>query len=292
MSLNKTVTDSFRFVDKYGMILRQVPPDMGRGDSIKHTFEAWYAYRDEGLATGLKNLCYIPMDRLIKEYMLRHPERLDDTISRDHVTFVLIFLKLMKLDDMLDFEIGTMPWKISDHFSQTIDFWLWQRVLIGRKKFEYLYYPVMWVMMGATSIWNNLVNLIAGYNREFHQKDFIPNQNKYLTKWQLTLKGLRMPMFTIYYHAWQVWALPDCVGKTVLKALMWPLIYRHNYVLKMLLNHPIKPRKEDVMNYVSMNSARWATILNETDTWESHAIPYEEYNLIDRDLLRKLWNEQ
>jgi hypothetical protein len=164
----------------------------------------------------------------------------------------------------------------------------------------------MFLQMFFIGLWNNIINLLAEFNKEQKQDDFIPDQygeNNKLTPWQFKCKGARVPMFTIYYHTWQIYALPNSIFKKILQIITWASVYRYNWVLKMLLGYWKKPKEKDINEYKPMTSNRWSTILNETNTWDCHIIDEKRYskeeiekllycNILDKDLLLKLYEEK
>jgi hypothetical protein len=284
--------NTYHFVDDYGMMLVDEPEDYGRGDSIKRTFLAWFCYQKEELYKAILQNVKEDGKRI---RVNRHPERLDDTMSRDHLTFLFAALKLKGDTKYLKSVVRKLPWKISDRFNQTIDFWLWSRVLAGNFWLYPIYSLVMATMMGAIAIWNNTINLIAGYNREQSQEDYVNGSNSTLTRWQFHCKSARVPSFVIYYHIWQIYVLPNGIFKRALQFIASLCVHRYNWVLKLLTKKWNGPTVKDLEDYKPMSSNRWTAIMNETNTWDLHVIkdPQRiESNVLDKDLFYRLMQIQ
>jgi hypothetical protein len=285
MTYNRDCKDCYNYVDEYGMMLCNAPPDNGKGDAIKRTFLAWYCYQDDRFIAAILNCFTFNADGTVKG--IRHPERTDDTLSRDHLIFAYIALLLSGHESLKALVKGS-PWQISAKYKQTIDMWLWSRVIIGEWWYRLPYYTVMVPMLLFNAGWNNFVRLMGGATPEAKQSEVDKYTNVKLSDRAHKWKGRRVPMYAIFILVWQLEVLPKGPFKWLLKRIASLMIYRYNYVLKLMLGVGKGVSQADVINYIPMKSTRWSTILNDTNTWDC-SFTGDDYNQLDKDLFKRMF---
>jgi len=302
------------FVDDYNMMLAQNPSwrpegDNGRGDSIGRSFRGFFTYGDERFLEGIAN-CWVKVERkywisrfLFGKYYYqgyRHPafaQGIDPQpvgLSRDHlVNTVLAFKYAGYSEEFMKEFVTHLRFKISDFALMTINLWLWLRVLAGIKGWGILYYPIEWMVMIVSSLWNRFMYWRSGFGPEQSQDEFVLIPNSMKPKSMRRMVKLFYPTYALQWQAWQIKLLPNKWWKKALQKPLWKITPRYNYVIKILLDHPDRPTKEQVEEYKSMTGGRWSGILNpwmnDRDIRIIEDQKLLEFNVLDEDYLKKLY---
>lgn len=290
------------------MMLRESPPwnpdDYGEGDSIGRSFMAYVTYGDPRFMEGIEN-CWQRVDRKgIKKFLFgkyyyqgyRYPVRLENEngLSRDHLTYTIIAFKYAGYSDefIKDF-VKHLRYKISEFAWFRPDLWLWTRAIANIKPYTTLFYPIQWLALAGSLVWNRALYKYTGFGPEVSQDDFILVANSFKPSRIKKLAKLFYPTFALHITSWQIKLMPDSKWKKRLQKLALKLCPEHNYVIQLLNNHPELPTQEQVDNYKSMTGGRWTSILN---TWlNSRDLKKIKdpskiaYNALDEDYLRKLY---
>ena len=312
MAFNWESTETNWFVDQEHHMMMEMNPDWdkngdhGAGDAIGRSFNAYYNYGDERFLEGIEN-CWEKIERKgkIRRFLFgkyyyqghRFPTKDPNMrgLSRDHLTYTILAFKYAGYsDEFLQDFVKHLRWKISDFARFTPDLWLWTRVIANLKGYSWIYYPIQRITLKITAWWNKKLTKYAGFGPESHQDDFLSVPNDFKPKRIRKLADKLYPIYALHIQAWQIKLLPESKRKRKLQEAALPICPEHNYVIQLLLNHPSKPSKEDVYGYKSMRGGRWTGVLN---TWINNRDMFIEkrperleYNVMDVDYLRKLYN--
>jgi hypothetical protein len=288
--------------DEYGMALTQAR-DKGKGDCIGRTFLARFTYDNPYIGNGI-GWCYSPKEK--DPYPLyRHPSYkiLPNTLSRDHLFYYFLFQHEFLSQDLTTTvkQIKRLKWRFSEfkHGKFTIDLWLYIRILHyihSAEWYEFLYYLIQVPFMTAYLGWSQLMKAIF-YHKRWNQDNYdtllqlgkIPKQNK-VQKW--VGRNLMLPVYALHIFAWQLWSLPDHWSKRWLQKQVLKFNEKSNYVIRLLCDDDTVTKKE-VLNYKASGSYRWGTtydIRNDRDIRIIRDPKQLKYNVLDEDLLYKLWN--
>ena len=302
------------FVDEYHMMMAQNPSwkpdgDNGAGDSIGRSFMAYVWTGDPAFLEAIES-CWVKKRRkfwlsrkLFGEWYYqgyRHPKFVEDPslqgvgLSRDHELYTLLAFKYAGYSDefIKDF-VKHLRFRISERFLMTINLWLWMRVIAGMKGWGILYYPIEWLTEQGSSLWNRFMAWYSGFGPEVPQDDFIIIPNNMKPKRMVKIARKYYPIYALHQQAWQVKLLKNKWWKRALQKPLWKITPEHNYVIKLLLEHPDRPTKEQVDGYQSMTGGRWTGILNPWMNDRDMKIIKDpkrlEYNVQDVEYLRKLY---
>jgi len=126
---NPTTKDTFFYYDDEGLILENFYwGDGGKGDSVgRNAFE--YICRPN------QPFIKIGIDKCIKKsdnglyYFYRYPNFGAESMSRDHVGAILLSYFINKEPELEDI-LKNLPFRLNKKTYQTIDFWLWQKIIL------------------------------------------------------------------------------------------------------------------------------------------------------------------
>jgi hypothetical protein len=307
---NWEAKDTAYFVDQENnMMLGLNPPwdpdaDHGRGDAIGRTFLAYYCYGDPRFLDGIEE-CWERVERKgwLKRFLFgkyyyqgyRYPTKDHPVgLSRDHLTYTLLAFKYAGYSDAFikDF-VKHLRFRISKFAIFTIDLWLWARVVANIKPYAALYYPLQWLVLKITSLWNRLMYMNSGFGEESCQDDFVLIYNSMKPRKMIKMAKRFYPVYALHQQAWEIKLLPESKWKKRLQKVALELCPKHNYVIQLLLDSPNRPSKENIDSYKSMTSFRWSGILN---SWlnDRYMVIIDdpkllEYNVLDVDYLKKLY---
>jgi len=298
-----------RYFDKYGFILDSSNTvDEGRGDSIG-TLSLMY------LCTGDKK--YLEplfltheFDYLLHKFQLyRHPDYIGkrNDISRDHTIYWVMALiqaynkkrNILALINLRVF-LKYRKWKVSDKFCRTIDMWIWENIVLRKvikitsfnklkkiflasKIWDYVYYIIMIPQMFITMLWNKLIRFLFKLDKEeifmlsSLDESFCGKEN--YNKWAKLL----FPAYARHIAAWQLYLLPDSIGK---KILQWIYIKMDvgNAVIRGLCGKTLLAKILDII-YNPVTGYRWSTELNNTS--DRHMVHYRDNDIMpDKTVLR------
>lgn len=309
---------TFWFVNQENkMMLTQNPGwdlngDNGKGDSIGRSWLSYYTYGDQRFIEGIEK-CWVKtprktwLGRLLKgKYYYqgyRYPAYANGTeeqpigFSRDHTLNTLLAYKYAGKSNKEIWEfVKHLKFRISPFALHTIDLWLWERVISGRKIAPIFYYPIAWCVTAITAWWQLKVQKFTGIgpDYEIHQNEFKHMQNK--DKPIIIKKSciVLYPTFTMAQTGWQFKFLPNKWWRERIQKQMRKIIPKYNYAIKLLYNDK-SVTKEDVYGYESMKGSRWTGNLNKW--WNDRELvkikdsKLLEYNVLDVDYIRKLWED-
>ena len=293
---------AFNIVDDYHMVIGNAPPDYGRGDSIGRNFKTYFTYDDPELVKANSELWYV---NTYGEYVgNRHPELTPSghPMSRDHYLYTLLSLKLYELRNndkryrgkIREIHEGT-GCMISSKARKMFSIKLWSEALLDNRLAEFFYYVVE--ILTVSFIYlpiHKLGSLIANYDDEVYQGDWIPYPQKErlqdLPKYKQIISKIIYPSYALILSGWQLYVLRKSFGKKLLSWLYRPMIGKTNYVQQMLFG--MKVCRYDVKFYEPMRGGRWTGYLsNRNDRDMRLLLPKPEFNNIDSDMVKKLYNE-
>lgn len=311
---NWNAKDTQWYVDQENKMMLLKNPDWdvngdnGKGDAIGRTMEAFFIYGDYRFIEGIES-CWVKVEnkgikRLFKKYYYqgyRYPtyasgkEKNPTGMSRDHLFNTILAYKIAGKTDKEMWEfVKHLKWRISDVAIQTLDLWLWERALAGRK-FAKLISPIItYITMFFTVFWQLKIEKLLGFGPSYEetQNTFNAIQNSWKPKIVNKGRSLLYPMYALNHQAWATLFYKGKWKKRIQK-LTYKIIPKYNYVIKLLSERPEGITEQDIMSYQSMLGGRWSTIFNVW--WNDRDLrlnPRPErlkYNVMDVDLLRKLW---
>ena len=106
-----------------------------------------------------------------------------------------------------------------------------------------------------------------------------------------TIDKIIYPSYAVLLKGWQLYVLRDSFLKKVVQRLYRPMIGRTNYMQQMLMGMKNIPR-DVVEMYQAMEGGRWSGWLNNRNDRNMRVrFPRPNFNNIDSDMVRKLYNE-
>jgi hypothetical protein len=270
MAYNPTVKYTFYYVDGYGMFV-VLGDDASWRDSVGRNFYAYIAYGDIKLLEAMWE-CSKIVDGKIE--LRRHPFIDSDDMSRDHLTYILLAIKLFEPQALKQFT-SLLSRKVSDKHNITLDMWWWIRSIRGEKWYQVLYYALTIPMMLGALLWNSILSLIALFeNKEGRD----------------TIYSAMYPFYAMQIMAWQVYVMPDSWAKKVLQRICRWHTGKTNYAVRMVLGDK-SVKLSDIENHESTNQWRWGAKLKTTDRDMNPTDPeLLVYNDLEKDYVIALFH--
>lgn len=276
----------------------------GRGDAIGRTFEAYFAYGDRRFVEAVKS-CWVKVKTKNGYYYqgYRYPTHKDNDMSRDHVfNTVLMLIASGHFESEIRQFVTHIPWRISDRYRQTLDFWLWTRAVSGIWWAKILSPIVEIPIMTITLLWQKFIYAITPFHQEMSQDEFAKIKDFKKTKRMKLLGSTLYPSYTMTQYAWRLYYAKNSLSKKILSWLLLKMANKHNYIVRMLLGDKVRPTAEQIFFYKTMMGGRWDGILNpEINDRDLHIITKSRYpkdyddmvkcNLLDVDLLRAVYKK-
>ena len=280
--------EPYYFVDKYGMMLVKGSKDEGKGDSIGRTFDAYMATKDEKFIDAILDCYDVKVDNkgVLTVQAYRHPSKYDKDMSRDHVIYTLLALKLSGRDKDLKLLVDLLKWKISDRYTFTPDMWLWMKSLVHPVRG--LWYAMAIPVSLVSVTWNNIIdNKVGKAFKEVHQKDY-DYQRKSCEKY-VKWRKKRFPAYALHLKLWQNYVMPKSPAKWLLNKILSIDIGEYNYLNKILAGQKVE--KKDVNDYKAMTGGRWTTRLDSTNNRKLEIIKGANSKYLDVALLRSMYKK-
>jgi hypothetical protein len=262
LTYDPNTKETYWYIDDHGMVVIRGKSKSWR-DSIGETFDALVCYEDEELLRAIIDCLVFNEDGSVTAF--RHPAHITDDMSRDHVIYILLALKLFG-QDLLHQVTEGLGYQISDKHKFSIDMWYWMKSLTGSKKYRRLYYLVAIPWMIFTVVWNKILYIIGDFQPEADHAtyEFTPNYLK--PEIQIQLHDMIFPAYATYKLAWMLFVMPDTWAKKVMQWLTMRITGRYNHVIQYILNRKNVADDIDISNYESMSGGRWTAMLNGLDT--------------------------
>lgn len=243
--LNKHYTKSFWYFDDNDILLERLGWTDGKGDSVGRTAFAYVCYPNESfLKDAILRCVKVRDDSYVQFY--RYPDYGADTMSRDHVGAIILALYINRDFDELDFILKNLPWRLSRKYTQTVDFWLWQKTLFYRDRWHRWIWANSFILLTFVQFllivpWNRLIRLILGIKK---YDPFDPDTKfKVFRPWSIgwMLKKSIYPHFALFLLVWQLRVMPKSIFKWLLQRLL--SIESGNIVIDAVLGKKIDPSK-------------------------------------------------
>jgi len=239
--------ETYFYVDDWNMVIS----DHCWENSIANNLDAYIGWGDPRFIEGDRE-CF-------KNGLQRHPAHVTNDMSRDHVSYALILFAYIK--QWVDFFklAGKLEWRLSDKHTMR-GLWLW---VMGfyHPVWRFLFYIAKVFEMSGMLIWNRSLRIIARVKPERTQDEWNPDTVKNRTKIQVWAGKKVFPAYALHNFAWQLYVLPDCFGKWILKKIGLLMAGRTNHVIRHLFGGNVN--MEDALKYKSMTGGRWTTTLDE-----------------------------
>ena len=242
--IDQTNNDSFWYFDEKGMILERLGwGEDGKGDAVgRNAFEYICRPNESFLKESILRCIKVRDDSYVQFY--RYPDEGAESMSRDHVGSIILALYINRDFDELDFILKNLPWRISRKHTQTIDFWLWHRILLLQrtslcnlaKLVSYVFLVLTLIQFVLIIPWNWIVRKILSikmvdpHNNPVWQR-FAPKS------WKWYLHKTLYPHFSLFLLAWQIRVLPASLLKQFVQCML--RIESANIVIDAVLGKPI-----------------------------------------------------
>lgn len=274
-----------------------------RFDNNRIILEPWES-EDTQDGIGRNAFAYIcwPQHQFLKETLMSCVEQRDDSLvqfyrypgkgaedmSRDHVGAIILALYLNRDKEELKFILDNLPWRLSRQYSQTIDFWLWQKAL-KLEKWRFWISQVFFLLNILIFVFiipfNWLLRTILGIKKVPIKE--LPVEYVEFTGWRKKLKKVIYPHFALFLLAWQVKSLPSSFLKWLLQRLL--RLESRNIVIDAILGK--KLTQSDYDSFQPTTSFIWSRPIDSTD--EIYMSPANEtemkFNDLNRGMLDYFW---
>ena len=222
--------------------------------------------------------------------LYRYPGKGAETMSRDHVGAIILALYLNRDAEELKIILDNLPWRLSRQYTQTIDFWLWQKSL-KLEKWRYAIAQVFFILNILMFLfvipWNFLMRSILGVYKIPIKQMNMPEDFVEFTGWKKWTDKSIYPHFSLFLLAWQIKSLPNSFLKWLLQRLL--RVESRNIVIDAVLGK--KLTKEDYNTFQPTTSFIWASPMD--STVRAYFAPLSEegsrYNDLNRGMLDYLW---
>ncbi len=134
---------------------------------------------------------------------------------------------------------------------------------------------------------------ILNFGKEVDQHEYdVTNKLQAQPKWKGKVAKAVYPSYAMLITGWKLYVLSGFPILRKINELVYrPMIGKTNYVQKMLFGMKNIPR-DKIESYTPMQGGRWSGYLNSrNDRHMGLREPQPEYNNLDVDIARKLYNE-
>jgi len=223
---------------------------------IFHPNEAW-------LKDTLMSCIKIRDDGMVQFY--RYPNLGAETMSRDHVSAIILALYINRDYAELKLILDNLPLQLSRRYWQTVDFWLWQKALdaeinqkpIKRFILRELFFGLNLIMFAVTMPWNFIIRTLLSV-KTIEPREINEFNGSTESKWkQWIYQKLLYPQFSLYNTAWMVRSLKPQGSflATILK------LEARNAVIKAILGNEIT--NDEYESYTPISGFQWAGVLDQ-----------------------------
>ncbi len=231
-----------------------------KGDSIgRNAFFYIFHPNVSWLKETLLSCVKLRDDGYIQFY--RYPNEGAETMSRDHVSAIILALYLNRDYTELKWILDNLPLQLSRRYWQTLDFWLWQKTLkaeikgnnIKRFVLRESFFLLNFLMFLIVVPWNFLLLKVILQDRPLKIDEPLEN----VPKWKRWIyQKMVYPHFALYNLSWMIWSLK---GQNSL--LSWLLrLDAFNPVIKAQLGKPLT--KKDYESYQPLSCFHTSTRLS------------------------------
>jgi hypothetical protein len=261
--LNRNYKESFWAFDDNGILLEDRLAPWSKGDSIGRNAFAYIFWPNDPLLKNTLLSCVKTRDDGYVQFY-RYPNEGADTMSRDHVSAIILALYINRDREELIYILDNLPLQLSRRYWQTADFWLWQKALradLKEKKISYWIFKRLFLLLNLLMFvvvvpWNFFMRKILGVKR--YDVSEIPTREFKLwtgaRRWMY--QKLLYPHFALYNLAWMVRTLKAENG--LLSLLL--KIEAQNFVIKAVLGRKINQKEYD--SYMPTNGFQWAGVFD------------------------------
>lgn len=309
MGFNLNNKNTYWFVDKtygYDFMVNQDQfnnpnKPQAYGDAIGTNFEAYMVYNHKPFIDAVKACFVEKIDKKGKKYLqgYRHPSCFNleyNTMSRDHILYALIFMKIAGETEFLKKMSKMIRWKISDKYSFTIESWLYMKGIGDNKLYNrlmmFFYYLIETPMSLFYLIWNFAIKKLGGFKKEVNQNDFVLIPNEQISKRKLKYRKLIYPIYALYEKGFTLYVSKNSLGKWIIKKISLFTTDKENYLLRILFGGKVSESK--IYSYKPMYGGRWSTSLSELNDRYLAIITEPkliEENNLDKDLLISMYKK-
>lgn len=285
--LNPMYKGSHFFWDE-NFMLRYDPffsEDKGMGDSVGNTAYAYLLYPHQGWIKESVLSCIKQRDDTYIQFY-RYPEFGANTVSRDHVAMIITAFYVNRDWDDLEFILENMPWRLSRKYTQTIDFWLWQKSILHiirnswkRHVYINLFYLLNIVIFLIQVPLNGIVRKLLGIKTievgETQKSNLGTGFKRYVSK-------IIYPDFALFQLVWQVRVLPSNIFKKILQFILVFDVPSYNFVVKYLLTG--KKISEEQRNSFKPHSSSWSRRIDTQIDFPTRFLPEDQYRYNDLNI--------
>jgi hypothetical protein len=172
----------------------------------------------------------------------------------------------------------------------------WSEAIQGKK-----FYQTLWHINGIVQCVfvylpvHFILGAIANFGEEVDQWEYVPypegGRLQELPKWKQTISKIMYPSYALQMVGWKLYVVDDHWLKKAHQKVYLPMVGKTNYVQKMLLG--VKGiHREFIQFYKPMKGGRWGGYLSDRNDRNMRVLdPQPQYNNVDVDVARKLYNE-
>ena len=280
--LNRDYKESFWAFDDNGILLENNLSSSSKGDSIgRNAFAYIFWPNDSKLKDTLLSCVKTRDDGYVQFY--RYPNEGADSMSRDHVSAIILALYINRDKEELTYILDNLPLQVSRRYWQTADFWLWQKALradLKGNKISYWVFRQLFILLNLFMFiivvpWNYLLRKVLGVRRY----DPIDIPSRKFEMWtgvrRWMYQKLLYPQFALYNLVWMVRTLKAKDG--LLSRLL--RLEAQNFVIKAILGRNIK--REEYDSYIPTNGFQWAGVFDSGRDIEPRILTEEETKFND-----------
>lgn len=229
-------------------------------DSMINTSECYWAFENGWrFLLGIK-LCIKEVYRDKRIELYRYPEKgYCGDFSRDQLTKLLFALTFKGDITYRNYILKLLRWRISLKFTQTIDFWLWQKSMLYNSKIISFIHGI-WSFFAVLLplLWTRLWFYICGV-KFVSESSYEPNMPTTKLQRFARKSWTHFPVYAVDKYCWQHYCLPDTPIKKFVGYCVRKLSDKTNLVHIMLLGGSVS--KDQVESFKPYLHSRWSAWL-------------------------------
>lgn len=274
------------------MLLERTPwgGDGGKGDAVGRNAFAYVCWPNEPFLKQTMMSCMkMGDDGFIQFY--RYPNQGGDTMSRDHVGGIIVALYMNRDWEELDWVLNNLPWRLNRKYSQTIDFWLWQKALKFRGTMKGSVLSTLFFLVSMLTFifilpYNFIIRKILGI-KKLKLNDFPIEPKRFEIGWRKWLFKSLFPHFALFLLAWQGKTLPNSIFRWIWQKML--LLESNNPIINSTLGKSLT--KEEYHSFEPYTSFVWSRRIETSDDVYIVKMHPEQskFNDLNRGMMDYFW---
>lgn len=219
---------TFWFFDENQLILERLPWEDnrgGKGDSVGRNAFAYICWPNQTWLKQTFMQCVKQRDDTFVQFY-RYPNFGADTMSRDHVGGIILALYINRDYEELDWILNNLPFRLSRKYTQTIDFWLWQKSLKYRNTLKGSVFAKLFLVLNLLMFifvipYNWIIRKILGIRQVDFNVPIAPEPLRFRPKsFKWKLQKSIYPHFALFLLAWQILVIKPNFLRWLLQKLL------------------------------------------------------------------------